>query len=87
MPKRTRSRTRARVAGRASDAAVRSARAAGYRAGAVTRATGAPSGALQKAAAWERGYVVKDFRRIAVVVAIMLVLLLVSGVAVSALLK
>jgi len=56
------------------------------RAGA-SRAIGDPSPALQKAAAWERAYVVKDFRRIGVTVAFMLLLLALSGFGVNALLR
>jgi hypothetical protein len=41
---------------------------------------GAPSAALERAASWERGYVVKDFRRIGIVVIIALALLAGSGV-------
>jgi cation transporter-like permease len=41
---------------------------------------GAPSQALERAAAWERGYVTKDFRRMAIVVVIAMVLLIVAGV-------
>ncbi|MFN2519584.1 MAG: hypothetical protein ABR525_00895 [Candidatus Limnocylindria bacterium] len=48
----------------------------------AARATGAPSATLERAAAWERGYVVKDFRRIGVVVAVMFLLLALSDVAV-----
>jgi hypothetical protein len=46
----------------------------------TSRAVGAPSAALERAASWERGYVVKDFRRIAIVVVIALALLIASGV-------
>jgi len=46
----------------------------------TSRAAGAPSAALERAASWERGYVVKDFRRIAIVVVIALALLVASGV-------
>jgi hypothetical protein len=45
------------------------------------RAIGAASAALERAAALERGYVVKDFRRIAIVVVIALVLLIAIGLA------
>jgi hypothetical protein len=45
----------------------------------TSRAVGAPSPSLERAAAWERGYVTKDFRRMAVVVVIALVLLVVAG--------
>ena len=40
---------------------------------------GAPSAALERAAAWERGYVTKDFRRMAIVVVIALALLVAAG--------
>jgi hypothetical protein len=43
------------------------------------RAIGAPSASLERAAALERSFVLKDFRRIAVVVAIALALLVASG--------
>ena len=46
----------------------------------TSRAVGAPSAALERAASWERGYVVKDFRRIAIVIVIALALLVASGV-------
>lgn len=52
-----------------------------------TRAIGEPSAALERAAAWERGFVVKDFRRMGIVVAVMLALLALSGIGVSALLR
>jgi hypothetical protein len=45
----------------------------------TARAVGAPSGALERAAASERSYVIRDFRRIAVVVVIALALLIASG--------
>lgn len=51
------------------------------------RAIGVPSPTLERAAAAERTYVVKDFRRLAVVVGLVLLLLAASGVAVSALFK
>ena len=44
------------------------------------RAAGAPSASLERAAALERAYVVRDFRRIAVVVAISVGLLIASGI-------
>ena len=52
----------------------------------VSRAIGEPSPVLEREAAQERTFVTKDFRRIGVVVAIMVALLLVSDVAVNALL-
>ena len=50
----------------------------GARAG-TARAVGAPSATLERAAGLERSFVVKDFRRIALVVAIALALLVASG--------
>ncbi len=79
---RTRQRREAR---RYAEGARGTSRAAG-RAG-TSRAIGEPSAALQKAAAWERAYVVKDFRRIGVTVAFMLLLLALSGFGVNALLR
>ncbi|HEX9494178.1 MAG TPA: hypothetical protein VGA38_00275 [Candidatus Limnocylindria bacterium] len=52
----------------------------------VARAAGDASPVLEREASQERAYVVKDFRRIGIVVAIMLALLVVSDVAVNALL-
>jgi hypothetical protein len=52
-----------------------------------SRAAGAPSPALERAAVLERTYVGKDFRRLGLVVAIGLALLLVSGVVESVALK
>ena len=64
----------------------RSGRAgAPVRAGAA-RAVGDPSPTLEREAQQERGFVVKDFRRIGLVVAIMAALLIVSDIAVNALL-
>lgn len=64
----------------------RSGRAgAPMRAGAP-RAKGEPSAVLEREAERERSFVVKDFRRIGVVVAIMAALLIVSDIAVNALL-
>ena len=69
-----------------STATRRSGRAgAPVRAGAP-RAAGEPSPTLSREAERERSFVVKDFRRIGVVVAIMAALLIVSDVAVNALL-
>ena len=45
---------------------------------------GAPSQGLERAAAWERGYVTKDFRRMAVVVVIALALLVAAGLFLNA---
>jgi hypothetical protein len=52
----------------------------------VSRAIGDPSPVLEREAAQERAFVTKDFRRIGMVVAIMVALLVVSDVAVNALL-
>ena len=68
-----------------STTAARSGRATGR--GGIARASGEPSAALQKAATWERAYVVKDFRRIGITVAAMLVLLAIAGFAENALLR
>jgi len=46
----------------------------------TSRAVGAPSAGLERAAAWERGYVTKDFRRMALVVVIALALLVAAGI-------
>lgn len=54
--------------------------------GGYARALGAPSAALERSAVLERGFVVKDFRRLGLVVAIALALLIVSGVLESVLL-
>lgn len=54
------------------------------RAGA-SRAIGEPSAMLERAATTERSFVVRDFKRIGIVVAIMVLLLVVSDVAVNAL--
>ena len=45
---------------------------------------GAPSQGLERAAAWERGYVTKDFRRMAIVVMIALALLVAAGLFLNA---
>ncbi len=82
-------RTRPRRAVRKYAEGARGTSRAGHgpgRAG-TSRAIGDPSPTLQKAAAWERAYVVKDFRRIGVTVAFMLVLLALSGFGVNALLR
>lgn len=50
-------------------------------------AIGQPSPTLERAAAVERAYVVKDFGRLGKVVALTLGLLVVSGLAVNALIK
>ena len=51
-----------------------------------SRAAGVPSGSLLRAAVIERGFISKDFRRLALVVGIGLALLVLSGFAESALL-
>ncbi|HEV8654233.1 MAG TPA: hypothetical protein VGR85_01800 [Candidatus Limnocylindria bacterium] len=69
------------------------ARPTGYRArGSVarlgySRAAGTPSAALERASLVERMYVVKDFRRLAITVAISLTLLIASGLIESAILN
>ena len=50
----------------------------------TSRAVGAPSPSLERAAAWERGYVTKDFRRMAIVVVIALALLIAAGLLLNA---
>jgi hypothetical protein len=50
----------------------------------TSRAVGAPSQGLERAAAWERGYVTKDFRRMAIVVVIAMALLIAAGVILNA---
>jgi hypothetical protein len=52
--------------------------------GGTSRAVGAPSAGLERAAAWERGYVTKDFRRMAIVVVIALALLVAAGLLLNA---
>ena len=52
----------------------------------VARAMGEPSAILEREAVEERTYVTKDFRRIGIVVAVMVVLLIASDIAVNALL-
>ena len=67
-------------------------RPTGYRArGSVTRlgysrAAGTPSAALERASLIERAFVAKDFRRLAVTVAIALALLVAAGLIESAIL-
>ncbi|HEU5287105.1 MAG TPA: hypothetical protein VFV20_01770 [Candidatus Limnocylindria bacterium] len=51
------------------------------------RAVGAPSQALERAAVMERGFVLKDFRRLGLVVAVALALLIVAGFLESVLIK
>ncbi|HEY8826079.1 MAG TPA: hypothetical protein VIP07_14520 [Candidatus Limnocylindria bacterium] len=50
----------------------------------TSRAVGTPSPSLERAAAWERGYVTKDFRRMAIVVVIALALLIAAGLFLNA---
>ena len=50
----------------------------------TSRAVGTPSPSLERAAAWERGYVTKDFRRMAIVVVIALALLVAAGLFLNA---
>ena len=52
-----------------------------------SRAAGAPSQALERAAALEGNFVVKDFRRLAVVVVVALALLILSGIVEGIVLK
>ena|SRR2546428_4566337 len=52
----------------------------------VSRAIGEPSAVLEREAARERAFVTKDFRRIGIVIAVMVALLVLSDVAVNALL-
>lgn len=90
MPKRTRSRTRSRLQSTrpATDATgARTSRGPLTRGVGAPRAVGAPSSAMQKAAALERAYVVKDFRRIGIVVAAMLLLLVLSGFGINLFLR
>ena len=51
-----------------------------------SRAVGVPSGALLRSAVMERGFISKDFRRLAIVVGIALALLVAAGFAESMLL-
>lgn len=51
------------------------------------RAVGDPSASLERAAVMERGFVGKDFRRVALVVAISVVVLVVAGLLESAFVK
>jgi hypothetical protein len=51
-----------------------------------SRAAGVASGTLTRAAVIERGFISKDFRRLAIVVGIALALLVIAGFAESALL-
>jgi len=51
-----------------------------------SRAVGVPSGALQRSSVIERTFIVKDFRRLGLVVGVALALLVVAGFAEGALL-
>ena len=55
--------------------------------GGYARALGAPSPSLERAAVLERGFIAKDFRRLAVVIVVALVVLVAAGFLESALLK
>jgi hypothetical protein len=52
-----------------------------------SRALGDPSASLERAATLERNFIVKDFRRLGLVVGVALALLIVAGVLESALLR
>jgi hypothetical protein len=52
-----------------------------------SRAVGTPSASLERAAVLERGFILKDFRRLAIVIGVALALLVVSGVLESVLLR
>ena len=96
---RSRSRTRRSVdqthrgvaprAERDSDQAPRSATHRPTRIGrsGYSRAVGTPSASLERAAVLERGFILKDFRRLAIVVGVALALLVVSGVLESVFLR
>lgn len=101
VPKRHRSRTRAR--GRSFQPAPSRERieaspsplvrpAGRYRGAPVARTTtlnaaGEASPALERAAGWERTYVLKDFRRLGIMVVLMTALLAASGAVVGLLLR
>jgi hypothetical protein len=89
---RTRPRTRRAIEGARRTAAPRPEReeapvtrsvahrpSRGSRTG-YSRAAGAPSAALERSAVLERSFISRDFRRLALVVAIALALLVVAGV-------
>ena len=61
------------------------ARGSGTRLG-YSRAAGAPSAALERASLMERAFVAKDFRRLALTIAIALALLVGAGLVESAIL-
>ncbi len=52
-----------------------------------SRALGAPSASLERAAVLERGFILKDFGRLGIVVAVALALLIAAGLLESALLR
>jgi len=52
-----------------------------------SRAVGTPSASLERAAVLERGFIAKDFRRLAIVVGVALALLVLFGVLESVLLR
>ena len=52
-----------------------------------SRAVGTPSASLERAAFLERGFIAKDFRRLAIVVGVALALLVLFGVLESVLLR
>ena len=52
-----------------------------------SRAVGAPSASLERASVLEGGFIVKDFRRLGVVVAVALALLVVAGLVESVALR
>jgi hypothetical protein len=52
-----------------------------------SRAVGTPSASLERSAVLERGFIVKDFGRLAIVIGVALALLVVSGVLESVLLR
>jgi hypothetical protein len=101
MARRHRSRSRARrgvdqthraVAPRSETGSAPAQRSATHRptrAGrsGYSRAVGTPSASLEKAAVLERGFIAKDFRRLAIVIGVALALLVVSGVLESVLLR
>ncbi len=100
MSRRSRARSRSRRGGEAARRVVTprredrevAPRQAGYRArGSITRtgfarAVGQPSASLERAALLERGFIVKDFRRLALTVAVAVALLIAAGLVESALL-
>ncbi len=102
MARRHRTRTRTRRSAetprsapapvRAEREEARSPRAAAHRPTrssrtGYARAVGAPSQTLERAAVMERGFVLKDFRRVGLVFAVALVVLIVAGFLESAFIK